>query len=97
MSGRGLLVTARQLEVLQAAAEGRLFRDNEYQFSTWRVEGGRVATVSAWCLADRDLIQLATEPDEHGRVKALVTPEGHAIIAELASRAPGPHAPEITA
>lgn len=93
---RGLLVTARQLEVLQAAAAGHVHRDSPDRWATWRVDGGRACSLSAWCLIDRDLMRPATTPDEHGRIKALVTTEGYAILAELASREPGPAAPEIT-
>ena len=91
-----LLVSARQLEVLQAAAEGRLFADGPGPLAVWRVDDGRACSLSAWCLLDRGLVEIAAEPDERGRLKAVVTEAGLAILAELASREPESERPEVT-
>lgn len=90
-----------QLRVLEAASAGTLHRgphdvDRHHTASTlgiWRINGGRAVMLTANILVDRGLITEGT-PLADGRIPAVVTDRGLAVLDELASREPQPTTPK---
>lgn len=88
-----------QLGALEAAAAGKLHRridDRTITASTlgvWRIEGGRAVMLSALHLLERGLIAEGT-PLPDGRILAVVTELGQALLYEVASREPQPTTPK---
>lgn len=89
-------VSIAQLDVLEAAAAGKLSRsDTDYDLGTWRIDGdGPAVTGSATSLLKRGLIEESPPCDLDGRLPAYPTEAGHALLAELASREPARKDPD---
>lgn len=90
-------ISLAQLKALEAAAAGKLHAhidDHQITASTlhvWRIDAGRAVMLTANALLHRGLIaEAAPLPD--GRVPAVITELGQAVLDELASREPTPTA-----
>lgn len=87
-------ISRAQLEALEAAKRGELSRPDQ-KHEHWRIAGGttgyfgaRAVTATARTLLARDFIREGEASD--GRIPAVITENGLAVLDELASREPGP-------
>lgn len=89
-------ISRAQLEALEAAKRGELSRPDE-KHEHWRIAGATTGPVrslavtpSARTLLARGFIREAAP--SNGRITAIVTENGHAVLDEFASREPAKQA-----